>query len=243
MSAETGRLRPASGRFPVAAVVMSLSLSAAILMGSCTGSAPVITQVFRQENFRFDPELGRIYRELSLFLHVSDGDGIDDLDSVYLVSDAEELFFRIDRDEWVLREESGEIWIGSNRLVMPAGEGLPGGTYRVILLDRAGERTSWEIYIPQPTFPEPDASRFSRLNFEDGRASISGAAGERHILWFYNEAGETVKSFATRDPSFPLESAISSRELAAVREIYLYRLDSSTGMGMISGPFSPPVAD
>ena len=47
---------------------------------SCTGEAPQIKQVFWQLNISHDPAVDRRGEYLSLFVHVDDGDGIDDID-------------------------------------------------------------------------------------------------------------------------------------------------------------------
>lgn len=205
------------------------------VLAGCTGSSPQIIQIFWQHNFRYDPQNGSVTREMSLFLHVNDEDGIEDLESIYLIADVGELFWEIDKADWITDERQGEKWIGTNRLTMPSGDGFPSGDYRVVLVDKAGERSQSDLFI-SPIDGSVLPERFSRLSLTAGEARIGNGGGRRHILWFYNPAGELIKSYASADPEIRIDSVLSARERGTVTEVYLYKFESKLGIGLITGP-------
>lgn len=95
-----------------------------------------------------DPDGGKDER-LSLFASVSDEDGVDDIEYLYVVHDEEELSWSLTLDEWQRSDEGASIWIGSNSLDAP-GLIVPRGAYRVILVDKAGERAERIFLLNAP---------------------------------------------------------------------------------------------
>ncbi len=86
---------------------------------------------------------------LSFFTLVADGDGVDDIEYLFLVNDASELSWTLDRDNWMRHEEGSSVWIGSNGLKAPGGI-IPRGRYRALLVDKAGERVERTITVSAP---------------------------------------------------------------------------------------------
>ena len=95
-----------------------------------------------------DPDGGKEER-LSMFASVSDKDGVDDIEYLYIVHDGEELSWSLTSDEWQRSDEGSSIWLGSNALDAP-GQLIPRGPYRVILVDKAGERTERTLLLNAP---------------------------------------------------------------------------------------------
>ncbi|MEW5818329.1 MAG: hypothetical protein AB1798_23440, partial [Spirochaetota bacterium] len=114
---------------------------------ACNENPPEILEVFWQLNLVNDKKSGAAYESLSLFAHTSDEDGFDDLESLYLISDDEELFWKLNADNWIKSERDNEIWVGSNNLQMADYNSIPRKECRLILIDNAGERDEKRIYI------------------------------------------------------------------------------------------------
>ena len=62
-----------------------------------------------------------------------DPDGFEDIEEVYLISDSEELFWRLDSQSWRRSGDGEESWIGANGLRLPDGRPFPAGEYRLLL--------------------------------------------------------------------------------------------------------------
>jgi len=86
---------------------------------------------------------------LSCFASVSDGDGIADIEYLYVVHDASELFWTLTADDWVQKDDGSGFWLGSNGLRAPDGV-MPRGSYRIILVDKAGERDERSFVLSAP---------------------------------------------------------------------------------------------
>jgi hypothetical protein len=92
---------------------------------------------------------GNREERLSFFASVADGDGTGDIEYLFLVNDALELSWTLDRYNWVQHEEGSSVWIGANGLNAPAGV-IPRGHYRVVLVDSSGERVERTIVVSAP---------------------------------------------------------------------------------------------
>ncbi len=92
---------------------------------------------------------GHHEERLSCFASVSDGDGIADIEYLYVVHDVAELFWTLTADDWIQRDDGSGNWLGSNGLRAPDGV-LPRGTYRIVLVDKAGERDERSFVLSAP---------------------------------------------------------------------------------------------
>lgn len=135
---------------------------------------------------------------LSLFASVSDKDGVDDIEYLYIVHDEEELSWTLTRDDWQRSEEGSSIWIGSNSLDAP-GPAMPRGQYRVMLVDKAGERAERTISLsaPETSLYKAPALRLSGMSIVlDSDYSVNTA--------FFLDSGSNVVLTA------PISSGTSS---------------------------------
>lgn len=86
---------------------------------------------------------------LSVFASVSDGDGAGDIEFLYVVHDEEELCWTLTEEDWVKSEEGSSVWLGSNGLDSP-GLVIPRGGYRLVLVDKAGQRAERNFSLSAP---------------------------------------------------------------------------------------------
>jgi hypothetical protein len=144
--------------------------------------------------------LGKVYyadspapeKRYSFFVLCEEDDGAENLSELRLYNDREGLRWVLTPEDWVQHTEDGQLWIGSRHIVMYADSPLPRGQYRVVLINRGGERTerTFAVDIPDDS-PHP---------FPTFRVS----AGEYHLesrypinrLLCYDESGNLVQIVA-----------------------------------------------
>ena len=158
-SSATSGFRPAFSPLPVPypgwLVVLTLAV---FLLGACSQSDPkIVSSSFR---LAYRSSGAAISETLSFFVLASDDDGIADLESMYLLNDEAQIFWKLSVDDWLVSERSGETWVGSHALSMPGGAPFPRGTYRAVLMDKGGSRSERPVFLnapkelrhPYPTF-------------------------------------------------------------------------------------------
>jgi hypothetical protein len=218
---------------PVAAVMIGFIL----LFAGCSEEPPRIIQIFHQINVVKDLQQQDTYPQLSLFVHTEDDDGTDDIESIYFIEDENELFWRLDDQNWESFEEQGEFWVGTNRIVMNDYSPLPWGDYRLLIIDAAGERDEREIYLAKPEYM-PEEIEFPEVTVENGKVTVSGGEQQR-TYWIVREDGRLIKTVKTTEPTISITTLTGSSEEEA-REpfaFYMYIYDSALGIGKIIGPF------
>jgi hypothetical protein len=161
---------------------------AAWLLAACAGKHPEIQRVLWKVTLVDDRELDAHYTAVSLFIRPNDPDGFDDLAELYLINDAEDLFWRLDPDTWQ-KSVSGDSWIGSNGLVLPDGAPLPAGEYRLLLRDLGGESAEQSLRLPAVGLAELERL-VPRVEVRAGEIRVQGRGLARQ-LWLY-DAGATT---------------------------------------------------
>jgi hypothetical protein len=167
---------------------------------------------------------------------VADADGIEDVDLLYILQDKHELLWELDADGWRKFENGEEVWIGSNNIRMNDGSTFPRALYRLIVIDRSGERSADEFFINADEV-EVELSAFPRASISDDTITLEGNFAE-FTLWFYDDTGGQVKIFTSSEKNLPLSSALNPRERQISRFFYVNTLNESGGYGFIYGPVS-----
>ncbi len=201
----------------------------------CSGSAPEIGQLIWQINYKQAAEGSSVYTSLSIFILTADKDGIEDVDSVYLINDDAELFWKLDRESWTIKLLEGNNWIGSNSLQMNDGSSLPSGLYRVVVIDKAGERDSREFNIIKDMLYFSKERSFPELYIDSDVAVISEYS--ENTLWIYDEKMVILKNININSGEINLD-IINNDTANRARWISLYSFDSDRGTGYIRGPYS-----
>lgn len=143
-------------------------LSATLLLASlasCTVSPPTVVDRRMSLQYVDDRDLDRRYEQLSVFVHAQDGDGIGDLEFLYVIHDESRLYWKLSADNWQRVEEGGSVWIGSSGLTRAEYGPVPRGRYRIIVIDRAGERDETALDLSAP-----------RLSVDGASSSPTGAS-------------------------------------------------------------------
>ncbi|HUX21072.1 MAG TPA: hypothetical protein VMW69_07510 [Spirochaetia bacterium] len=206
-----------------------------LLAASCSTSPPKIAQTFWQLNLVRNPATDRSHESLSLFLHVTDDNGLNDLDLIYLINDATELYWRLQPSNWQVLDENGEQWVGSNSIEMPDLSALPRGGYRVLLSNLAGERVTDDIFVSAERL-NAAGDGFPEISISGGKVTVRKSPFEP-VLWLFNPSGRLV---GTRRGSgtYPATSLVPSGGQGSIPlTLYAYAYDKNCGCGLISGPY------
>ena len=201
--------------------------TALLLFSSCSENPPEIDQLFWQINRFNDLESGEIYDTLSVFLLVEDPDGIEDISSIYLINDSSELFWKLSPDDWIIKENQGGTWIGSNRIKTDDRSMFPTGSYRALVIDEAGEREEHSFFLKNSSF-FPEKVDFPVVNIAGKRISAEGSAD---VVWVYRNDGSLITENYTNGK----KTAVSFDESAD--SVFIYKYDRKEGVGLVSGPY------
>ena len=213
------------------------ALLCAALLPSCTGNPPEILEVLWEVRLEQDRESGAVFQSLSLFVKPHDPDGSEDLEELYVIHDAEELFWSLDPDSWTQSGSGQELWIGSNDLRMPDGATLPAGEYRILLRDVGGEASERTIRVEAP--PLGQARKYVP-EVSVGEDSIRLAPADRqYLLWLYSLDGSHAVTVEVRGDSQPLGALRATYPaLQAGFRFKVYSRIEPLGLGVVTGPFT-----
>ncbi len=207
-----------------------------LLFMNCTSKPPEILQLFHKVTLIEDLEQNHSYFALSLFVHATDADGFEDLEEIYLISDAEELFWKIDSDSWVESGSGDEIWIGSNEIRMPGGSPLPEGEYRVLLKDVGGDSDERTIYIPG--MPARASRLIPKVQIKEGEIRVTGAA-DAYTLWISKPNGQFVRTWPLEGHSLSVQEIMrQDGSLRAGFALTVYAEFPDGELGVRTGPYA-----
>ncbi len=217
-------------------LVVAGAVFLSLLAASCSTSTPKIAETFWQLNLVHDRGNGNAEERLSFFVHVTDSEGISDLDSIYLLNDQSELYWHLDSSNWQHSDSNGELWVGSNFLQMPNGSAIPRGKYRVLVSNLAGERVSDSIFVSAERL-DPTKVEFPTLTEERSTVKITNALADTR-LWLYDPKGDFIGSKAISGGSLPLATLLQGkRPPASQLTVYAYGYDKNCGCGLVNGPY------
>lgn len=193
----------------------------------CSENAPEISEVFWQLNVFRDEETKKESQALTLFVRAEDKDGSSDFESLYLINDREELFWKVTgSDLRIEKHEGDETWVGSSCIRMIPDKLFPDGKYRVILVDASGDRDETEAVLKNNI--EERGFDWPVPEIRERKLSIRGNA---EYVWIFRNDGKY-------DSELKVEKG---RELRIDPErfsyCYLYRYLPEDGYGLINGPF------
>ena len=218
---------------------LAAGLLAAGLLAACEVAAPETHELFWKRVVFADLRHGRTYETLTLFARVSDADGLDNLDALYVMNDQSQLFWRLTPEDWVVDRSDSGTWIGSTALAMPEDEPLPAGVYRVIVQDIAGQTAEDSFRIDGGAGGGAEARRQAEaieVAIDANELAVTGPFASYEV-WLYGSAGSRVAaaSFAER---IDLESALPEGILADELLLYVYAEPPDEGSGYLSGPYA-----
>ncbi len=116
---------------------------------SCTGATPEIIEVRSSLVYRYEPQRSFATEELSAFARISDDDGVDDLQYIYLIHDDLEIYWTLTEQNWQRLTYDDSEWFGSPNLRMADEIYMPRGRFRLEVVDYGGKRAQNYFSISQ----------------------------------------------------------------------------------------------
>lgn len=217
---------------------LALLAACLALLAGCAGKPPEVSRVFARLTCSRDPETRRTTESLSVFLAATDPDGQEDLSAFYVIHDGAELFWKVDSTGWLTGAAEGEQWVGTTGLALPDGLPFPGGEYRVVLQDAAGETAEQAFTLPVDR-PAAAEMSYPRAEVKDGAIVVSGPyeGPEVRVL---GPDGKHRMSFAAGKAAGPVEIARVSAAVPGLGADFAFTvraLDAKTGIVVESGPY------
>jgi len=218
-------------------ILSFLALGFLGLLGSCSPSVPQIIQTFTQLNYHSDPKEQQIRETLSLYLQVSNEDGIQDLSEIHLLQDNSELFWTLNPSSWTQIDRPGETWVGSNHIWMPFESTFPRGTYRLELLNKAGDRAKGEIFID--AVPLQEYKKTIPSITRSGEKFLIQNGPSSYLIWVFSSDRRLLATYRGTSSEFIRAALIDDpRQRVTATEIYLYYFDQEVSVGIIVGPYN-----
>jgi hypothetical protein len=204
-----------------------ITASVLFLCLACSRSAPripygVIQLVYYQGQ-------GAPEERFSFFALAEDDDGIENLEYLYLYHDREGLRWQFSFEDWVSFDDNGKTWIGSRAIAMPDNESLPRGQYRVVLINKGGERTERTLAFDAPAEPR---YLFPLFNVSEGNYTIESSYPSHSFICYDGEGNVTrtmnVQNLSGTIASLGLSSSV--RALALWAEDAEYQTSALTDL-------------
>jgi hypothetical protein len=212
----------------------ALLLVAILTVFSCSGRYPRIHDIRYKVVLLQSPDETPPQESLSLALDVTDEDGIEDLEAVALVQDAEELYWKIRRDQWEWKPFGGSKWLVCSGLLSRPGKPFPRGEYRVVVTDMAGYRAEREFSIRA----EPSRVTFPSIERKDGKLVLRPGSGST-LLVLTSSTGTLLGSFPLKGGENSLQPILASPAIRTqAKEFFLYsRAPDGEGPIWVKGPY------
>ena len=207
------------------------------LLAACEVAAPEAHELFWKRVVFEDLRVGRTYETLTLFARVSDADGLQDLEALYVMNDDAQLFWRLTPQDWVVDRTDGGTWIGSTALAMPEDEPLPAGVYRVIVQDIAGQTAEIRFQIAGTAGAAARRQAEAiEVTIEADELAVTGPFASYEV-WLYGSAGSRVAA-ATFAERIDLESTLANDTRTEELLVYVYAAPADGPTGYLSGPYA-----
>jgi len=215
--------------FPKILMVLLSALAAA----GCSGNPPEILESKWTLVLYEDREKGSIYEYLSVAVLARDEDGLDDLESLSIVNDSDELYWLVPQDKLTKRQIRQETWLAADSLTTADLAPLPRGNYRLVLSDYSGARAETSISVNPPKI-----GRDVFPSIRPGKNSIVLASSRSEAsLIVLSAAGAALGSFTLRKGDNPLAPILSNQQVKSqAKNLYLHEYGEG-GTARVSGPY------
>ena len=208
------------------------------LAASCSTSMPEIAELKYQQNVIDDRTRGIRYEKLSVFIHVADDDGIEDLDRLVIRHDTTGLSWEFTPSDWTVFTRGEETWIGSNGILMNDYSQLPPGLYIIELSDLAGYTTEREFSLPASRTP-PERVPAPRVTAGSNPLTVSSDLPVAAL--FYAADGSYIGSAPVVGEGGGSGTVVPNvRNSGRISTVYLYSYVAGEGTGIFSGPYNLP---
>jgi hypothetical protein len=165
--------------------ILSLLVAAVV---SCNRTEPTISFGFIELVYYQTSD--KPEERFSFFIIPDDEDGIENLEDLYLYHDRAQLRWHLKSNDWISYTHEGKTWIGSRSITIHEPETLPRGQFRVVLVNKGGEKSERNF-----TFDAPEEARFPfpTLVISGGQYTVVSAYPTNRLVCF-DEQGNHVFS-------------------------------------------------
>ncbi|TFG82310.1 MAG: hypothetical protein E4H20_07930 [Spirochaetales bacterium] len=212
-------------------VVACLATLVFVLSSACAVNPPGISSESHRLIVMADGPNGARSERLSIFLAVSDKDGLSDLDRLFILHDESELSWTLTPDTWQVREEGSRISVGSNGLSPPSGNALPRGRYRALLYDLAGERADYTFTVSAPNTAD---YALPSLSLDRNTVRIDSPY-PTNTAFFLDSGGNVTRTVAVKPGSIDLDTLWGDGAWRSDADyLAVYGLDPGSELGLFS---------
>ncbi len=214
-----------ANRRSILAVLLGASLT---VLWTCSANIPQVGAInSRLIVYASDANGGRSER-ITVFASVSDSDGREDIADMYIIHDESELYWHLNPDNWVFKEESGGLWVGANGLEGPLST-LPRGSYRILIVDRAGERAERTFIL---SAPETKLYKIPEVSISGSLSAAFSSSYKTNTAFFFDAGNNVVKTVSVTPGLRRLDELWGSgdwRSKAYYIALYSFDIPSETG--------------
>ena len=207
-----------------------------VLFVSCQPEPPRLIDVHTERMWIRDLDRSEIYQALSVFAFAEDRDGLDDIESLFLVADDESLVWRIEGNDLERIEARDETRIGASSIVGPDTE-FPGGSYRVIVQDRAGLSAETRLIL-EAWGEAPDEGLFPGLDLNNTSLELF-TDSDGAMLRFVDAEGAVFHSSILAPGEYQMRDIVPQLEVirAPGVTIWVTALSRRGEPLLLSGPY------
>jgi hypothetical protein len=167
---------------------------------------------------------------------VADEDGPDEVEYLYLIQEEEEIFWKLSADNWETQILGSDEWLGASSLRMPGGESFPRKTYRILVIDKSGQRTEGEFYLSARAPVDPV---FPSGKIEGTLLTLEGPH-DVHTLRIFDSRGGLVQELKTASREIDLKKLLqdfeSEGQETGAYQLLLFADLESQGITLRSNP-------
>ncbi|GMO41660.1 MAG: hypothetical protein Ta2B_21600 [Termitinemataceae bacterium] len=196
------------------------------VLSACSRAAPTLAYSFMQLVY-MEGEDDTYIPHITFFVLADDEDGVEDIAELRLYNDFEGLVWKATADNWTQLTENEKTWIGSRDFVMPAGEPIPNGQFRAVLIDKGGDqgtRTFGFDGAAQSRYP------FPKVAAADGTYSIVSAYPQNSFLC-YSGTGEYKSTVTITKKTGNISELSLGNDIVSIA---LWAADSSNSVSVVT---------
>lgn len=243
------------------AIILILSLIA--LSSACSSENPEIVDVSWRVRIVIDGSrlvalepAGGIFRNakhlFGIFVAMKDTRAAERIQSLTLLNEQAGISWNLDEDRLTNRtDDTGRVWLGSDRLTMPEGTPIPNGVWVVQVMDARGNTDETTIDLTEYTLshesmsPDITLDDFPRLSATPEGISIVGSGDDPDGLQSVKMQGASANAlYRSITPGMYVQGTdvwVWIESAGTKMDWYVSVVDRDTGIELISGPYTLPI--
>jgi hypothetical protein len=208
-------------------IALAAAITASIAAAGCGNKLPEIAALEWRLETR--PSAGGPdYESLSVFATIRDDDGLENVGELWILNDDSAMAWKLTDADWIKVAEGADAWIGASALASPELSGMPRGSYKLVVIDLAGQRAEREFRV-SGSFPDRPAPTIA---FSGGELAIGSTWPETIVLAFDGTGALIASPGAQANGS--LAAALGQDIAPRTAEVGAYGYDPSLRMGAFS---------